>query len=286
MLFLIGASLAASVADLAQTAQSGGDPVARGEAILALSAEGSPEAAAVLQALYLTRDLDPLIRTWAGAALIQQTQSARDVLTTSNYAIELPALARPIQLRLAQVPLEDFPVHYGLLSMTNPLLTDTLAPSLLAQPPEKLVDAMLTHESDGARRIAAGLLATPGPADAGGADAVIEALSWRAGDAVPWAGGALFVPGLTWSGSEALALVEALIAWHVYCDRMGLTDEQRQLTNNLRSVSLLQAAGMGRRGANTTESWLMLLGSTHGQAAVDRILVPQGLEQEYAVTLP
>lgn len=285
LMMMLQVALAASVADLAEVARTGSDPEAQGEAVLALSQRTDPQASRALDQLYTSREVSTLVRTWAGAARIQQATTAQEVLRYTSHLSELPALIRPIQLQLAALPADGEAVDQGLMLMLSPDLAEAIAPSLLAQPAEDLVAAMLTHDSDGARRIAAGLLATRGATDSGVAEAVVAQLSWQESEALPWEGGALFVPGLDWHAREARALVEALIGWHVYCDRMGLSAEKQQLTNNLRSVSLLQAAGITPRGASTSREWLVLLGRAHGPAAIDRVLAPQGMERQYAITL-
>ncbi len=282
LMMMLQVALAASADELARAARSGDDPVVQGEAILALSQSDDPEAARALDQLYDAQEVSPLIRTWAGAARIQQATSAAEVLRYADHLSQLPALTRPLQLRLAVLPADSISVAQGLTLMTNPDLAEIIVPSILAQPAEDLVAAMLTHHNVNTRRIAAGLLAAP---EVVGAEAaVIEALTWREQEALPWGDGALFIPGRAWSATEALALVEALIGWHVYCHRTGQTDALQQINNNLRSVELLRAAGLPRRAASTSRDWLVLLGRAHGQVAVDRVLAPQGMERQYAVT--
>ena len=120
------------------------------------------------------------------------------------------------------------------------------------------------------------------------AEAVIAAyrFSKRAKD-VPWAGGPLFVPGVRWSKKDARALAGNLLRWHLWADLYGKPDLQQQIHNNLRSLSLAQAAGYGSPGWGnaTTQQWLTIWGQVIGKKAMRSLLAEQGAVKQYKSVL-
>ncbi len=98
LILLIGSALSATVGSLAQQARHG-SLTARGEAIIALSAQRSPAADAALRELHEDEGQDMLVRTWAAAARIQQATSLDELLALSELLQTFPALARPIRLQ-------------------------------------------------------------------------------------------------------------------------------------------------------------------------------------------
>ena len=60
---------------------------------------------------------------------------------------------------------------------------------------------------------------------------------------VPWHGGPLYVPSISWDRAEAKKLVRRLLTWYIWCARHQKKKELRQIHNNIRSLRLARAAG-------------------------------------------
>jgi hypothetical protein len=79
----------------------------------------------------------------------------------------------------------------------------------------------------------------------------------------------------------------SLIEWHLFCDRMGLTQEQQQIYNNIRSVGLWRQAGMRNfPSTNTVEllkQWRQVVGGKQLARILDRQSV--GYDPKYAGAL-
>ncbi|MEK6238841.1 MAG: hypothetical protein N2C14_29350, partial [Planctomycetales bacterium] len=82
-------------------------------------------------------------------------------------------------------------------------------------------------------------------------------------------------------------LVALLVTWHLWCDRNGKAQEQRQINNNLNSIQLAQAAGFQFRGNSSTVQWLETWGKAAGKDAIAKMLKDQGADKEakYAAVL-
>ena len=98
---------------------------------------------------------------------------------------------------------------------------------------------------------------------------------------MPWSGGALFLPGIQWQKRAGTDLVGELIAWHLWCDVRGRGNEQRQIHNNIRSLSLARAVGYQTPGWNDvgTIRWLQIWRHFAGRSAVSAMLREQGLDK-------
>jgi hypothetical protein len=170
----------------------------------------------------------------------------------------------------------------GLLSVTMrvPNLQQALTPAIMAMGAEKLTTALTTAQDQNVRRQAAAYLGTlAAQGDNAVSRGVIGAYRFdiEAQD-VPWRGGPLFLPGLNWQKEDARALVGNLVRWHLWCDRKGRAEEKKQIHNNIRSLSLAQAAGYQSPGWQDADTlaWLRVWGNAVGRDEIEAILKEQG----------
>lgn len=264
---------------LEPVALRGTDLSARGRAILAIRDLEHVEADGVLEEA-TTGDHPPLVRAWAASARITRAKDIDSfVPLVSRYAGPIPATARPIELK-ARTLLDDADTEDLLALMsTTPVLAPAIGPRLLKADPTELVRVMQTAESDPVRRQAAAYLASIGNQSGKDyiavAEATLDGLRFDRGtDAYPWAGGALYVPGIQWKKDEARELVARLIRWNLLCDSRDDEGERQQVQNNLRSVQLLRAAGFKNQwpdvnGPEVLVEW----GRWAGRGKVERLLV-------------
>jgi len=264
---------------LVRAARTHDNMATRGWAIQGLSQIDAGPARAALQELATDADEDRLVRTWAWAALINDAADLDELSALSTEASGFAALERPISLRAVELA-QDGQDAISLLNLVSrfPTLAPALGPLLAKSDSSELVAAMLTARGNQARRQAASYLAAQGQGATKGAAmaATIDGLRFERGDdKVPWAGGALYVPSIQWGRKAALDLVGELIAWHVYCDLNGLTQERSKVVNNLASVGLIRQAGLNRVGYQT-DQMLLNYGRVAGRSAVASILERTG----------
>ena len=168
------------------------------------------------------------------------------------------------------------------LGFQVPNLSQTLAAPILAKGPEALAQAMATAKNQATRRQAAGFLATlalQGRNDV--ASAVTAAYQFDPESrAIPWRGGPLFVPAISWKKTEAHDLARNLIKWFVFCERYDLNAEKRQLHNNLRSIQLARAAGYRPASTPALDEWLKAWKQAYGTSELSEILQEQGIAKE------
>ena len=267
-------------------ARDGASFTSRGWAIIALSELGGDDAEGGLHELYGSTSSN-LVRTWASAALVRLADGPRELARLTDRANYHPALARPVTARWLELLADpDEPVALEVvldaLARSYPLQQKVL-PVLLTGDSEPFVEAMLGAGTQEARNLAAGCLATfASQGREGIAVAVLSALRFDA-DAtrVPWQGGPLFLPSLGWTSGEARILMRHLVAWHLYCDRHDLDQEQRQIHNNLNGWGLANAAGytMPNRELSTSR-WLLIFGEVAGSDKLAALLEEQGVHDE------
>ena len=231
------------IGGLQDLATHGTDIGARGWAIQGLSRIEDPAADTALQAILVDAQSPELVRTWAAAARVARAQNLDQVLALAPLASSFPALKRPIAQKVEAYQGQLGDVGGALVAMGNdPTLQAVLAPAVIARGATPLLKVMFTHENNEARRLAAAFLGTLGQQDNKAIPQIAAAYAFdpRA-QAIPWKGGALYVPQLSWDRKEAREIVRGLIAWHLYCDRKQLSAEQQQIFNNLQSVGLHRA---------------------------------------------
>ena len=272
---------APAIPDLSSVARRSDDIVARGWAIVALGRIPSTRAIGELEALSNDTAAPALVRTWAAAARIGRATTTDEILESAKLQGSLPALERPLQMQFEEL------VHAGRaassveellrLAARLPKLKPVVVQTILAKGARPLVKVMTRAQDDTLRREAAGYLGalaqSKGPDTV--AKAVVAAYAFRPdARAVPWSGGALYVPGIAWPKREATKLVESLIAWHVYCDVRGQVDLQRQIHNNIRSLSLAGVVGYQSPGWSeaSTVQWLQIWSRHAGKSRVRTLL--------------
>ena len=269
----------AELATLRNTAMFGDSLVAKGEAISSLALSENPEADGVLADIQAFGNAPELVRTWAVAARIQRARSIEKLAELAPLTNQYPALKRPIQTKLNELP-QGSPSELLTLAVEVPALQASLTPIIAQANPKTLAQAMLTHENTQSRRLAAGLLGGM----AQDRDDVGEILTVYKFDpsakTVPWTGGALFVPALRWNREEARMLMGSLIEWHLFCDRFGLQAEQNQIYNNIRSVGLWRQAGLREFPAQDTVGLLKQWRTVVGLNGMTTLLHTQGVRYE------
>ncbi|MFT7521333.1 MAG: hypothetical protein ACI9MC_003484 [Kiritimatiellia bacterium] len=220
------------------------DPVVQGRSIVVMRQIGGTEAEIHLSHIQRTTS-DPLVRSWAAAARIQNAQDMDTVMRFAREFGTLPGVDRPLKMAM-EARMGSINTAQALqLYMTTPSLQGALQPIIAKAPADELVGVMLTSPDNNARRTAAGFIG--GLAQNGGekavADALISKLS-RPGHQVPWKGGALFVPGINWRGARGQKLITVLTGWMLFCEKQGMNAEKQQIVNNLQSVGLSRANGI------------------------------------------
>ncbi len=274
--------------ELERAAAPGGDLPVRGRAILALARIPGERAEALLLAIQDDSEDVMLARTWAAAARIQRAEHLDDVLGFAPLLSTMPALARPLSLRVQATAgeLEDIPGALRLIE-ADEALGAVLSEAILARGPEPLSRAALTGDTQRVRQLAAGFLATLIQRDPAAADVAADSYRFdpRA-EAVPWAGGPLYIPAAAWDGDRARRIVGGLITWYLFADQRGDQEAKRQILNNLRSVNLSGPAGLGWVDGDPVQ----LLGSwadVVGREGAEAVLEPLGLEGDgrYAAAL-
>ena len=266
--------------DVAQCCQDVPDPleplITQGREI-ALWAQGIEPATGEQRARW-ARSADPLVRTWIKAANIQRAADF-DALEVSALACAgESSLTRPLSLRWRALEAQG---QTARLEQTlrivarQPLLGPELLPSIVQRDLDEIVTVMLTASGDDVRRTAAGVCASAaGERRDDVAWAVLSELSCRPeATQVPWAGGALFVPGLGWTASEARLLASELVGWLVLSETRGWSGETSKIVTNLGSFGLANAAGYPLRGAADGRSWLVCWRETYGRDALMSLMI-------------
>ena len=270
----LGSAVLPSLQDAALLAT---DPVVQGWAITVIGSVEGDGADAVLQLISERTNTSELIRTWAAAARVQRADSLESLASLASLVASFPALARPVGLRAsALVNPEAAAADLLTLAQSSPGLKEALGEAILAKGAAALLDVMLQGMEDPVRRSAAGYVGALGSRDSTLIATIVAGYSFDAGaQDVPWKGGALYVPSLSWERDDAQVLLQHLVAWHLYCDLKGMNGEQRQIYNNLRSVRLLRPLGL-RRMPQDTHGMLHALVGVVGKSRVEAMLRAQG----------
>jgi len=264
---------------LARVATTESDLSMRGWAITGLARSRSKLAADTLEQLGKEDGVPPIVRSWAFAARVNRAEDLDTLIALSAqggaYGVSELVLQRAanfLQGADARTALE--------LSARFPALGGAVSEQLLEVPVRELGQIMLTDDSDPTRRAAASWLGAQAQQRDRSAEVARMTIRQLQHDPkttrVPWTGGALYIPGIQWERQQARALVRELIRWSLYCERKGLDVERNQVSNNLRSVSLLQVAGFSNAWPNDPqllEEWARIA----GRDDLREILAEQGM---------
>ena len=219
-----------------------------------------------------------------------RSQSFQSMVSLAN---EYPQLARSIATAFCRQVEDDKGVDRFeaclVAASHSSILAQTLSRELLSDGAEPLLRGMLQSDDAGARRSAAGYIATLGQSPANSqpiAAQVAAAFKFEpSAKQPPWQGGALFIPSIRWQTAEARTLVDNLIRWHLWAERNADHTVQRQIDTNLRSVTLSQVAGYPANVYSTTKGWLESWKRVVGAKEMRRLLAEQGAEADYAELL-
>ena len=245
----------AALGSLQDAALLSSDPAVQGWAIEVIGRIPGERAGQVLTLIQDRTNTSGLVRVWAAAARVQRASTLAELATLAPLAASMPALQRPLGTRATALVDDDATAADLIaLSQATPALQQALAEPILARGVTPLLTVMFTHADTATRRTAAGYLGTLGARDASAAATIAAAYAWTPkSETLLWSGGALYVPNLSWQQAEARVLVGHLVAWHLHCDRLGLTGERQQVYNNLRSVQLHRPAGLPWPSESTPE---------------------------------
>jgi hypothetical protein len=230
------------------------------------------------------------LSTESAQSSVDKFLQSRSLHSLVGLANDYPQLATPIAAEICRQieTTSDVVASEARLAAASrsSTLAQALSSDILAEGSKPLLHAMLTSDDSDVRRTAAGYLATLGlSADASKSIAsdIAAALAFTpTATQSPWAGGALFIPNISWQAAEAHRLVDNLIRWHLWADRNKDSDVQRQITNNLNSVTLAQAAKYQITAYSHTEAWLKSWKKVVGVKAMRELLAQQSSEDEYA----
>lgn len=275
----LGPQVVGSLQDAALLAS---DPEMAGHAIQALAAIEHDSAEQTLTLIHERATAPPLVRTWAAAARIGRADSIEALSALSGLANQFPPVSRPLGIRAVALMGEDADVGSMIqLGLSNASLQQAFAEPILGQGAGPIAEVMFTHADNNVRRLAAGYLGTLGSRSEAAQADIIDAYTYLPGMAgVPWAGGALYVPAVSWDQARAREIVARLIAWHVHCDQKGLGGEKQQIYNNLRSVGLHRVAGM-QWPVEETKGLLDQWAAVVGKDEVRQLLAVQGAASKY-----
>ncbi len=276
-----------AVPELLGEAWEGSELSTRGWAIVCLSQIGGSQAQESLAKLFKDRDQPELVRTWAAAACVQLAPDSEALLDLVALSQTFPALTRPLGMRLSEALTGESSAgelaRVLKISYTFPELQPALAPAILAQGADALCLLMRTGSSNELRWQATAYLGTLAiQGDATVPAAVAETYSFDPqAKQVPWHGGALYVPGVSYTEESARKLCGNLVRWHLWCERFGKPEEQNQIHNNLRSLELARMAGYDSPAWEDigTDGWLLLWGKTMGKTELRAILEQQNVHQ-------
>ena len=257
----------------------------RGWAIAALAEIGGQDVDEHLLGIHSDDSQKDVVKNWAAAARVKMTRTLPGLLEKAQLIQKFPALGRPIGMRIVEAMADDKEASAeDVLKVTLrvPQLRQALAPSILAFGPEKLTEAMITASDTNVRRQAAAYLGTlynqGKPKEV--VKSVVEAVKFDAqAEAVPWDGGALFIPGVKWGKEDARALVGNLIRWYLWSDINKENSNKQQIHNNIRSLGLANAAGYTSPGWQNvgTNQWLLAWGKCMGKDEIKGILEEQNV---------
>jgi len=258
------------------------DPAARGWAILGLT-RVSADTTLTLEQLRDDGANSMLVRTWAASARVKRSKDLPDLVTQAPLVGQYPGLDRPFKQAVMR-HLEGTHDLEDLIQVAAsfPQLSVEISQSIVAAETRDLVALIYRGKDNNIRRQAAAYAAAKaqqGDAEEVGA-ALIGALTFRGGTP-PWAGNALFIPNIGWTGPQGQALIGELIRWSVHCaDNPELVGERQQIWNNLTSVGLLHTAGYNGSLPSDPVGMVQRYGQVMGKSAMRDLLRDLDLSED------
>ncbi|HHO50376.1 MAG TPA: hypothetical protein ENK18_05760 [Deltaproteobacteria bacterium] len=266
---------------LSEIAEGSVDTSARGWAVVGLARIGDSASARVLQRIQDGREHPMLVRTWAAAARVGGVEDLDELQRLAQLQHSFPGLDRPLRLK-AESLLGGASLEQLLRMSTDGNMAQLVNGVILSRADERgLVELMYHHKDDVVRRQAAafaGTLATQDPQGSQVHELVLDALALRSrpGD-VPWAGGALYVPGIQRDQADSRELVRTLAGWWLQLEASGRGGELKQVWNNLYSYQLLTTAGYDMGLSADPQRLVEALIRVEGEGAVRELLTQIGL---------
>ena len=263
-------------------AQSVVEPIlARSAELLRLHGEPGEAAEEALWALQAETANPPLLRTWAAAAYLTRSGDLSDLLRRAEPLSLNPTLEAWLGKALV-TRLSDPQGDLGILMRWRRSNADAIVEHPIRHlGPEPLLALALGAEDPKMRRRAAAWLATLGTADGTVVDLVQRALTFDPeAEEVPWAGGALFLPGLNFDEEQSEALFDQLMRWHLASRRSGRDEVRRQVEASFWGLNL---RGRGNATSQSPDYWLQRWGNVVGIAAFDRAVRDLGLGDDPTV---
>ncbi len=263
-----------SVAELLAVARDKSRPVAQGRAIKALSEVGTTMAEAGLALIASSGDQSQLVRTWAVAGRMQMAATTKDLLALESMSRTFPATRRP-WIKRFRVLLEKGSADDIMAAVARvPELRGELQGVMRNLPAKKLLSVMLTSNNQQARQTAASMLGTKKASVVGQLVAKSLRFSKKAKQ-VPWQGGALYMPGISWSKGDAKKVASHLLRWMIWAEKKGDNQAMRVAANNLMNASLGDAAGYKRVSGQlgySTVFWIGLWTKVYGAKEANRVM--------------
>ena len=236
--------------------------------------------------------LPTLVRSWCMAALYKQATSVEQLAEYARGPMPLghAELHRPFQIRLSELLAEEEATDLSQLlelSSSYPFLNAMVIPSIREHGAQAIVRELLTNSKMQVRSQAAAVLGAIGtkPEDqASIAQLVLGSLAFTTdSETVPWHGGPLFLPGITWKAEDGEQAIEHLLSWWMWCEQRELQGEISVIANNLwvfsQAASVTNQASLdlwlfdwGRRiGSEKLEQKIKQSGGSDKQRLVDQL---------------
>ncbi len=253
----------------------------RGWAIVCLSQIGGEKTGRILRRIADDKQSPLLVRTWAAGAVIKSCDSKEELLKHASWMNTLPAVtksfAKKLTSGLAGKTDPESVEKLLTLGFTYPQIRGDLMPVVEALGVETLLKIMYTSSNQQVRWYAASYIGGLAQKDKEAVSKkTIAALAFQKDAAKePWAGGPLYIPGLQWEKKDAQAMVGHLIHWMKWAEAGNNQNVKNVIFNNLRSLSLLRAAGIQQRNMwnwRSARQWEDAYAKVAGASALSDLL--------------
>jgi hypothetical protein len=268
--------------DLSEVAVADVDASARGWAIVGLTGIEASGAGETLTQVMKDGSNSMLVRTWAAAALVNRADSMDDLRQYAQLQYSYPGLDRPLRLKVEGM-LGDASLEELLALSTDGSLAQIVSPAIISMADAgELAELVYTHPDDPVRRQATAFLGAKHQQGTDVSGLVIDQLRFdKRLDAVPWEGGALYVPGIQWGKDDGQVLITELMAWWLYLEAQGKrSGELNQVWNNLYSYSLLTTCGYDMSLRADAPDLVSRYAKVQGNGAAKELLRRVGLSDD------